>query len=171
MKKYYYNVNDNVWGAWGDSELKAWLVEHNVIKSDAQLTRDKLIKLMQYVFSAWHLVILLNLGRENYANAADTIWGAWSDSDMRAWLIERGYLKSDAQVKRDELVKLMNNKYATPRPRLSLLLGSDDSDQVQRCIGSHGLVPCMARCTLEGVPQGEGHWGGRIAHWSSRFIA
>ena len=169
MKKYYYNVNDNVWGAWSDSELKAWLVERNIIKSDAQLTRDKLIKLMQYVFCARHLVVLLIFGRENYANAADTMWGAWSDSDMRAWLIEHGYLKSDAQVKRDELVKLMNNKYATITA--FLVSRSDDSDQVQRCIGSHGFVPCMARCTLEGVPQGEGHWGGCIAHRSSRFVA
>jgi Putative nuclear envelope organisation protein len=49
--------------------------------------------------------------RDNYASASDTIWGAWSESDMRNWLIENGYLRSGAQVKRDELVKAINDKY------------------------------------------------------------
>lgn len=30
---------------------------------------------------------------------------------MRDWLIAKGYLRSDAQVKRDDLYKLMNDKY------------------------------------------------------------
>jgi hypothetical protein len=49
--------------------------------------------------------------RDNYASASDTIWGSWSESDMRNWLIENGYLRSGAQVKRDELVKAINDKY------------------------------------------------------------
>jgi len=31
------------------------------------------------------------------------MWSAWSDSDIHNWLIEHGYLRSDAQIKRDEL--------------------------------------------------------------------
>ncbi len=50
--------------------------------------------------------------RDNYASAVDTVWGGWKDSDIRSWLIDHGYLRSDAQVQRDELVKLMNAKYA-----------------------------------------------------------
>ena len=30
---------------------------------------------------------------------------------MRSWLIDHGYLRSDAQKTRDELVKLMQDKY------------------------------------------------------------
>jgi len=47
---------------------------------------------------------------DNFNNARDTIWSSWSDSEIRSWLIDNGYLKSDAQVKRDELVKLINDK-------------------------------------------------------------
>jgi hypothetical protein len=74
--------------------MKEWLVEHNIIKSDAQLQREKLQKLMT----------------DNYANAKSTIWGSWRDSDMRDWLIEHGYLKSDAQKTRDDLVAAMHEK-------------------------------------------------------------
>jgi len=30
---------------------------------------------------------------------------------MHSWLVENGYMRTDPQVKRDELVKLMNEKY------------------------------------------------------------
>jgi len=48
---------------------------------------------------------------DNYSSAHDTFWQAWSDSQIRDWLINNGYLRSDAQLKRDELVKLANEKY------------------------------------------------------------
>jgi hypothetical protein len=44
---YYYNVNDSVWNTWNDSDLKAWLVEHGKVAPDAQIKRDKLVKLVQ----------------------------------------------------------------------------------------------------------------------------
>jgi hypothetical protein len=94
MNKYYYGTSDKVWSTWSDSDLKAWLVERNIIKSDAQIQREKLLKLVS----------------DNYASATDTFWSAWSDSDIRSWLINHGYLKSDAQARRDELVKLINDK-------------------------------------------------------------
>jgi hypothetical protein len=50
--------------------------------------------------------------RDNYTSAASTFWSAWSDNQIRDWLIEHGYMRSDAQVKRDELVNLANEKCA-----------------------------------------------------------
>lgn len=50
MKKYYYDSSDKVYHAWSDSELKSWLVDHNVIKPEAQVKRDKLIRLVSCVF-------------------------------------------------------------------------------------------------------------------------
>lgn len=50
MKKYYYDSSDKVYGVWTDSELKSWLVDHNVIKPEAQVKRDKLIRLVSCVF-------------------------------------------------------------------------------------------------------------------------
>ena len=51
------------------------------------------------------------LSRDNYATAQDTVWSSWSDSDLRSYLIEHGYLKSDEQKKREELVNLISSKY------------------------------------------------------------
>lgn len=51
------------------------------------------------------------LVRDNYISAKDTFWSAWSDNSIRQWLIEYGYMRSDAQIKRDELIKLANEKY------------------------------------------------------------
>lgn len=95
MQDYYYTAQDSAYSSWTESESKAWLVDHNIIKSDAQLKKEKLQKLVA----------------DNYATAHSTIYGGWKDSDMREWLIEHGYLRSDAQVKRDELYQLMNDKY------------------------------------------------------------
>ncbi len=76
--------------------MRDWLIDHGIIKSDAQLQREKLEKLLS----------------DNYSNAKDTVWSSWSDSAMRDWLIEHGYLKTDAQKTREELVSLMSDKYA-----------------------------------------------------------
>jgi hypothetical protein len=48
--------------------------------------------------------------RDNYTSAASTFWSAWSDNQIRNWLIEHRYMRSDDQVKRDELIKLANEK-------------------------------------------------------------
>lgn len=95
MNDYYYGAQDQAYSSWDESQAKAWLIEHGIIKSDAQLKKEKLQRLVA----------------DNYATASDTIYGGWKDSDMRDWLIQHGYLRSDAQVKRDELYKLMNDKY------------------------------------------------------------
>jgi hypothetical protein len=95
MIKYYYDINDRVYSTWNDADLKGWLVNHGIVKSEAQIEREKLLKLME----------------DHYAQAHDTIWSAWSDSAMREWLIEHNFVRSDAQLKRDELINLMQAKY------------------------------------------------------------
>lgn len=50
IKEYYYDPSDKIYNTWSDSEIKAWLVDHSVIKPEAQARRDKLIKLMSCVF-------------------------------------------------------------------------------------------------------------------------
>lgn len=116
MSQYYYDVNDTVYSAWSDSQLKHWLVQENIIKSDAQLTRDKMIKLVQCVDPILYAISEQSdyMRRDNYDSAASTFWSAWSDNQIRDYLIEHGYIRSDAQIKKDELIKLANEKYASP---------------------------------------------------------
>lgn len=46
MDSYYYSATDSVWHSWSDSQLRNWLIEQGVIKSDAQITRDKMLNLV-----------------------------------------------------------------------------------------------------------------------------
>lgn len=55
MEKYYYDSSDKIYNTWSDSEIKAWLVDHKVVKPEAQARRDKLISLMSWVFSTFIL--------------------------------------------------------------------------------------------------------------------
>jgi hypothetical protein len=55
------------------------------------------------------------------------MYAAWKDSDMRDWLVNRGYLRSDAQIKRDELIKLMQDKYATSSSKVAPYLNWPDA--------------------------------------------
>lgn len=100
MQDYYYTPSQKVYDEWSESQTRDWLVQHGVIKTEAQVQREKLQKLMA----------------DNYAQATDTIWSGWSDNDIRKWLVEHGYLRdqaSAAEVKRAELVKFINEKYAS----------------------------------------------------------
>ena len=45
--------------------------------------------------------------KKYYYSSADKVWDTWSDSDLKSWLVEHGLLESDAQKKRDELVKMV----------------------------------------------------------------
>ena len=112
MRKYYFDSSDKVYHTWSESELKSWLVAHGVVKPEAQVKREKLVKLVSYVLPPpiCTQAPISPAHSDNFNNARDTVWGSWSDSEIRSWLIDNGYLKSDAQAKRDELVKLINEK-------------------------------------------------------------
>ena len=146
MERYYYDVNDKVWSAWGDSQMKTWLVEHGIIKSNAQLKREKMEKLVscvpfpfpRCVASHERKTDLENSSRDNYSHAQDVTWGAWTDSDMRAWLIDHGYLRSDAQKKRDDLVKLMKTHYADTSARTAAYLTWPDA-RLRAYLREHGM--------------------------------
>ncbi|KIL60731.1 hypothetical protein M378DRAFT_13978 [Amanita muscaria Koide BX008] len=113
MNRYYYDVNDVVWSKWSDSQLKQWLVDHGHIKSDAEVNREKMIRMVALVapHSLREHFSDANPCRDNYLAARDTFWHAWTDSAIHDWLVEHGYIRTDAQVKRDELIKLANEKF------------------------------------------------------------
>ncbi|KAG9029930.1 hypothetical protein FRB95_004726 [Tulasnella sp. JGI-2019a] len=144
LKSYYYGPQDKVWSTWSDSDTKAWLVKNGYVKSDAQLNREK----------------MQNMVAKNYYNAKDTAWSAWDDASMRDWLVEHGYLRSDAvsypdsysaavadrpahlvdaqEVKRDQLIKLMNDKYNDLGARTSEYLTWPDA-RLRAYLRSNGV--------------------------------
>ena len=46
MQQYYYNTSQKVWNTWTESQMKEWLVAHGIVKSDAQINRDKVERLI-----------------------------------------------------------------------------------------------------------------------------
>lgn len=49
LENFYYTPADRVWSNWSDSELRGWLVDHGYARSDTQIARDKMMKMVEYV--------------------------------------------------------------------------------------------------------------------------
>lgn len=47
--------------------------------------------------------------KKYYYSSPDKVWSVWSDSELKSWLVKHGLLNSDAQKKRDELVKMVES--------------------------------------------------------------
>ena len=93
-------------------------MNHGILRSQAQKSRDELVHHMdQYYYntkvvtSFWvtHYIPL------NPFMEQDTVYSSWSDSQMRDWLIEHNIIKSDAQVQREKLQKLVQENYANAK--------------------------------------------------------
>ncbi|KAJ9668126.1 hypothetical protein H2201_001932 [Coniosporium apollinis] len=118
MKKYWYetedqasdsyhSVKDWIFDSWTESQLKAFLDYHGIPNPQPR-NRDSLLK----------------AARENYQSAAnkigetaaypgDWLYESWSDSDLKAWLDERGY-PAPQTSSRDKLIAAVrrNARYA-----------------------------------------------------------
>ena len=60
MKYYYYTPQQHVWDSWSESQMRQWLIEHDVIKSDAQIKKEKMQKLIAYVLCFSSIKIFLS---------------------------------------------------------------------------------------------------------------
>lgn len=69
--------------------MRAFLLKKNVVDAAkaADLKRHELERLLA----------------ANWAKAQDNVSAGWTESSMKLWLVDNGYLRSDAQVKRDEV--------------------------------------------------------------------
>lgn len=132
MKRYYYSATDKIWHVWSESELKAWLVNHGFLKSDAQKQRDELIKMVEFVICGCNCVSHFStnqVNRDHYLSVSDNVWGAWRDADIREWLTTHGYIdeRTAPRKTRDEF-----------DPELTLYI------QVHRRIGEECFISLVA---------------------------
>ena len=58
------DTKDHVYSTWSDNQLRDYLIEKGIIKSDEQKTRDQLLSYM----------------RDAYASVMNPVYNAWSDS-------------------------------------------------------------------------------------------
>ncbi|KZV93874.1 hypothetical protein EXIGLDRAFT_716624 [Exidia glandulosa HHB12029] len=86
---------DYVYSTWDDSQLRSYLHQKGVIRTDTEIKRDQLLAKM----------------RDAYASVTEPVWAAWSDSYMHEWLVAHGIIKSDYEKKRDQLTGLMQQYY------------------------------------------------------------
>ncbi|CAL1698321.1 unnamed protein product [Somion occarium] len=120
MKKYYYDnkLKDTVYASWSDSQIHRRIIDHGIIKTDAQKLENLII--------------------DNYTNAKDTVWSSWKDSDMRDWLMANGYLRSDAEKTREELADLIDAKYNDASTRTAAYLVWPDA-RLHAYLREHGI--------------------------------
>ncbi|OJD39796.1 msc1 protein [Diplodia corticola] len=122
----YNSVKDWIFDSWTDSQLKAFLDRHG-IPSPQPRTRDTLLK----------------AARENYQSAAtkvgetaaypgDWLYESWSESDLKAWLDERGYPAPQSST-RDKLIASVrrNSRLASESMRSAQSSASASAASVQ----------------------------------------
>ncbi|KAI0027980.1 hypothetical protein K488DRAFT_90238 [Vararia minispora EC-137] len=124
MRAYYYDVTQYVWNTWTESDLRAWLISRNIIKSDAQITREKLERLVA----------------DNYLAAQDTIWSSWRDADIRGWLVEHDIVSQEKADKmtRAELEKTISARYNDASERTADYLVWPDA-RLRAYLREHGI--------------------------------
>lgn len=87
-----------------------WLLRHGIIRSGAQKKRDEYLSLMKEYYYGPQVTnpcLLANADSHSRCYLQETIHSSWDDSQMKQWLVEHAIIKSDAQLKRQKLEKLL----------------------------------------------------------------
>jgi hypothetical protein len=93
----YFSVKNWIFDTWTDSQLKAFLDKHNIPNPQPR-TRDSLLSAARANYEATASTV-----GETAAYPGNWLWAHWSDSDLKAWLDERGYYAPQAN-ERDQLI-------------------------------------------------------------------
>lgn len=93
----YGSVQDWIFDSWTESQTKAFLDYHN-IPNPTPRTRDSLLKTVRSSYQS-----IANKAGETAAYPGDWIYSSWSDSDLKAWLDERG-IPVPQPSQRDKLI-------------------------------------------------------------------
>jgi len=93
----YTNVRDWIFDTWTDSQLKTFADKHGIPVPQPR-KRDNLLKAVRENYQS-----AANKVSETAAYPGDWLYASWSDSDLKAWLDERG-LPAPQPSSRDKLV-------------------------------------------------------------------
>ncbi|KAK8212517.1 hypothetical protein IWZ01DRAFT_433189 [Phyllosticta capitalensis] len=104
----YSKVRDWIFDSWTDSQLKAFL-DRNGIPAPQPRTRDTLLKTARENYET----VAKKIG-ETASYPGDWLYESWSESDLKAWLDERGYPAPQPST-RDKLIAAVrrNSRLAT----------------------------------------------------------
>ena len=89
--------------------MRSWLIEHGYIRSDAQKTRDQLVKLMQDKYAEY--------------NARTAPYLVWPDARLRAYLREHGVSENMVPTSRPGLLQEVRIRYVQTQGRAEAIIG------------------------------------------------
>lgn len=78
------------------------------------------------------------------------MYGTWTDSELRSWLIDHGYVKSDFAASRDELLQRVSSAYGDAQDEV--WRGWRDSD-LRGYLYDHGILKTREEKTREELVQ------------------
>jgi len=99
----YGSVKDWIFDTWSDSQLKAFADKHGIPVPQPR-KRDSLLKAIRENYQA-----AANKVGETAQYPGDWLYSSWSDSDIKAWLDERGY-KVPQPSTRDSLIATLRRQ-------------------------------------------------------------
>ena len=89
--------------------MRNWLIEHGYIRTDAQKTRDELMKLMHDKYTDY--------------NARTAPYLVWPDARLRAYLREHGVSEDAVPTSRPGLLQEVRIRYVQTQGRAEAVIG------------------------------------------------
>ncbi|KAL1303356.1 hypothetical protein AAFC00_006753 [Neodothiora populina] len=152
----YHSVQDWVFDSWTESQLKAFLDYHG-IPNPTPRTRDSLLQTARSSYQS-----TANKIGETAAYPGNWLYESWSDSDLKAWLDERG-IPVPQPSSRDKLIasirrnsRVAANKAATASASISSSAADAKQSLTDALLNSWSDSDIKAWCDKNGikVPQG-----------------
>jgi len=126
-QKSFQNLRDSTFESWDESRLREFLLEQGIVEPKGP--REKLVRLAKNHYNAYKdagsslsgtitdtfssmVSTCTDSAFKAFDESKDYVYSTWDDSQMKAHLVSRGVLKSDAQKTRDQYLQLMKENYA-----------------------------------------------------------
>ncbi|KAJ7724945.1 hypothetical protein DFH07DRAFT_897090 [Mycena maculata] len=127
MRDAYAQATTPIWEAWSTSYMREWLIAHELVAPDAPPPTTEVLKAQMAQY---------------YYDVNDHVWSTWTESDLKAWLVAHNIVKSDAQVKREKLVKFMEDNYLNAK---DTIFSAWSDSQMREWLVEHGATNVPAK--------------------------
>jgi len=109
----WFGSDKPVYNDWDSTQLKAWLIEHNLytpsLKNAPPSTLKALVQANYDTASSW-TEDQYNQAQKTFENVKEDAFGTWDESRLRDWLVKQGVVSPSGP--KEELVLLAQSKYA-----------------------------------------------------------
>lgn len=159
--------------AWTDSQLRQFLEHHGVVKNlPPTTTREELIKQAKEHYDDIAKRVGGDTDKDNSHSyyPGDWVYSSWSDSELRDWLIEHGWIDQDddasatATTSRDKLLKYMRTSWLYNR-----VLG--DGKSFDRTTSSAASVISSATSSYKNAAEASSAAASREAAKDARILS